>query len=156
MPEATQSIQPFDWHRLLLGEQADALFLLEIALRTAVMYGYALVFARFMGKRGVGQISPFEFILIVVISSAAGDPMFYAHVPLLHGIVVLTVVILPHRAIAALTSRSERAEDVMEGEPALVVDDGAIAVKGTRARRRWPKLGDRLSEDGVRNSPAAS
>jgi len=58
--EAAQSIQPFDWHRIFLGDELGLLFLLEIVFRTVVMYGYALIFARAIGKRGVGQISPFE------------------------------------------------------------------------------------------------
>lgn len=97
------------------------------------------MFAGFIGKRGVGQISPFEFIVIIIVSSAAGDPMFYAHVPLLHGVLVLTVVMLLHRLVSILTDRSERAEDVVEGEPVLIVDDGAIIEDavgpGTLSRR---------------------
>ncbi|SDY71328.1 hypothetical protein [Citreimonas salinaria] len=58
--------------------------------------------------------------------SAAGDPMFYHHVPLSHGILVLTVVMLLHWAMSVLTDRSERAEDVLEGEPVLVVENGAV------------------------------
>ena len=123
--EAAQSFQPFDRHRILLGDRTGLLFLLEIVFRTAVMYGYALAFARFIGKRGVGQVSPFEFILII-ISSAAGDPMFYSDVLLLHGILVLTVVMLLHRLVGVWTDRSERAEDVIEGEPILVIADGEI------------------------------
>ena len=150
--EATQSIQPFDWHRIFFGDQADPLYLLEIAFRTVVMYGYALVFARFIGKRGVGQVSPFEFILIIIISSAAGDPMFYGHVPLFHGILVLTVVILLHRLVSIMTDRSERAEDVLEGEPVLVVDNGRIVElslgAGTLSRR---ELLMELRQQGIRN-----
>ncbi|MFZ3585372.1 hypothetical protein ACOI1H_25125 [Loktanella sp. DJP18] len=47
------TIEPFDWHRVLLGDQAGLLFLLEIVFRTVVMYGCTLVFARFIGKRGI-------------------------------------------------------------------------------------------------------
>ena len=127
------SIVPFDWHRMWVGDQTGWLFLLEVVFRTAVMYGYALAFARFLGKRGVGQISPFEFIVIIIISSAAGDPMFYAHVPLLHGFVVLTVVGLLHRAVGFITDRSERAEDVVEGDPILVIENGTINEDAVRA-----------------------
>ena len=150
--EAAQSLQPFDWHRIFLGDQVGTLFLLEIVFRTVVMYGYALVFARFIGKRGVGQVSPFEFILIIIVSSAAGDPMFYGHVPLLHGILVLTVVLLMHRLVSSVTDRSERAEDVVEGEPVLVVDSGEILEEslgaGTLSRR---ELLMELRQQGVRN-----
>ncbi|TFL16252.1 DUF421 domain-containing protein [Jannaschia formosa] len=150
--EAGQSIQPFDWQRMLLGDQLGFLFLLEIVFRTVVMYGYALVFARMIGKRGVGQVSPFEFILIIIISSAAGDPMFYGDVPLLHGMLVLTVVMSLHWLVSSLTDRSERAEDVMEGEPVLVVQDGQIEERalgsGTLSRR---ELLMQLRQQGVRD-----
>lgn len=147
-----QNIQPFDWHRMLFGDGITALYLLEIAFRTAVMYLYALVFARFVGKRSVGQISPFEFIMIIIIGSAAGDPMMYAHVPLLYGIVVLTVVMLLHRIVSALTDKSERVEDVFEGEPVLVVEDGqlleAAIGSGTISRR---ELMSQLRQQGIRD-----
>ena len=52
--------------------------------------------------------------------------MFYPHVPLLHGILVVTVIMLLHRIFGHVSSRSERAEDVMEGDPLLVVRDGQV------------------------------
>ena len=146
------SFQPFDWHRIFFGDQAGLIYLLEVVFRTVVMYGYVLLFARFIGKRGVGQVSPFEFILIIIISSAAGDPMFYRHVPLLHGIVVLTVVMILHRLVSVVTDRSERAEDFVEGEPILVVDDGRIVERslgGGRLSRR--ELMMELRQQGVGN-----
>ena len=150
--EAAQSFQPFDWHRMILGDQTGLWFLLEVVFRTVVMYGYALVFARFIGKRGVGQVSPFEFILIIIISSAAGDPMFYRQVPLLHGVIVLTVVMVLHRLVSLVTDRSEPAEDVLEGEPVLVVENGRILEQslggGTMSRR---ELLMELRQQGIRN-----
>ena len=48
-----------------------------------------------LGKRGMGELSPFELVIIVALGSAVGDPMFYADVPLVHGIIVITVVVAP-------------------------------------------------------------
>ena len=150
--ETAQAFQPFDWHRMFLGDAAGFLYLLEIAFRTAVMYLYALVFARFVGKRSVGQISPFEFIMIIVISSAAGDPMFYHNVPLIHGILVLTVVMLLHRAMSIVTDRSERGEDVLEGEPVLIIENGSVVASalgaGTLSRR---ELMSQLRQQGIQD-----
>ena len=137
---------------MFLGDSVGLLYLLEIAFRTTVMYVYALVFSRFVGKRSVGQISPFEFIMIIVISSAAGDPMFYHDVPLTHGILVLTVVMLLHRAMSLVTDKSERGEDVLEGEPVLVIENGAVIESalgaGTMSRR---ELMSELRQQGVRD-----
>jgi uncharacterized membrane protein YcaP (DUF421 family) len=127
MQHTAQQFQVFDLHRMFVGEQAGGLlYLLEVAFRTGVMYLYVLLFARVVGQRAVGQISPFEFILVIAVSSAAGDPMLYPHVPILHGVAVITVVMLLHRIFGRAASRSERVEDVMEGEPLLVVRDGRV------------------------------
>ncbi len=127
MLNTAQQFQAFDLYRMFLGEQTGSLlFLLEIVFRTTVMYLYVLFFSRIVGKRAVGQISAFEFIVVIVVSSAAGDAMFYPHVPILHGIAVLTVVMLLHRIFGHVAAQSERAEDIIEGEPLLVVKDGRV------------------------------
>jgi uncharacterized membrane protein YcaP (DUF421 family) len=64
--------------------------------------------------------------VVIVVSSAAGDAMFYPHVPILHGIAVLTVVMLLHRLVGRVTAGSEWAEDLVEGEPLLVVRNGHV------------------------------
>ncbi|MFZ3585373.1 DUF421 domain-containing protein [Loktanella sp. DJP18] len=91
-------------------------------------------------------------MLVIIISSAAGDPMFYGHVPLLHGILVLTVVLLLHRLVSIMTNRSERAEDVVEGEPILLVESGRIVEQSlgmdTLSRREFLM---HLRQQGVRD-----
>lgn len=75
---------------------------------------------RFIGKRGVGQITPFEFLIVVVLGSATGDPMFYPHVPLLHGMIVITVVALLQRVFARLTNHSLMLRHALESRPLLI------------------------------------
>ena len=123
----TQRIDPLDFHRMFLGDGVESYwFLAEVLFRTCVMFAFAVVFARVVGKRAVGEISPFELVLIIVVSSAAGDPMFYPHVPLLHGIIVLTAASLLHRVFLRSTQRWWKAEAAVEGEPIKVINDGAI------------------------------
>lgn len=118
----------FDFVRMLLGEEetANALFFVEIAFRTTVMYLYTIFLARMVGHDAIGQIGPFEFVLVIAVGSAAGDPMFYPDVGLLQGIMVITVVVLLHRLTGALLNRSRRAERIVEGDPALVVENGRV------------------------------
>ena len=120
-----QTIIAFDLHRMFVGD-APLLFLLEIVARTVIMYLYTLFVARFIGKRGMGQLTPFEFIVVIVLGSAAGDPMFYADVPLLHGFVVLTVVVALEKLINHLTNVSRKAEAVIESTPSIVIREGSV------------------------------
>lgn len=122
--------EPFDLVRMFLGEDWHVRFWAEVACRTAVMYLFMLVMTRFIGKRGVGQITPFEFLIVVVLGSATGDPMFYPHVPLLHGMIVITVVVLLQRLFARVTNRSQALHHALETRPVLLIADGRINAGG--------------------------
>ncbi len=115
-------------HRIFFGEAdtATVFFFIEIVFRTVVMYVYTIFLARLVGKGGIGQIGPFEFVLVIAVGSAAGDPMIYPDVALLHGIAAITVVILLHRLTTAVLNRHRRLEHRLEGEPLLVVDNGTV------------------------------
>jgi uncharacterized membrane protein YcaP (DUF421 family) len=102
------------------------LFMLEIVLRTVVIYAYTLLLVRLVGKRGMGQLSPFDFVIVIALGSAVGDPMFYQEVPLVHTMLVITVVVALQRTLGAVTERSGRISRFIESEPSLLVNDGVI------------------------------
>lgn len=141
--------------RILFGEAetANVLFFVEIVVRTVIMYLYTIFLARMVGQGGVGQIGPFEFVLVIAVGSAAGDPMLYPEVALFHGILVITVVILLHRATGAILNRHPRLEKRLEGGPLLVVDNGRVMEEklgaGTLTKRELFAL---LRDRGVRHT----
>lgn len=141
--------------RILFGEAdtANLAFYLEIIFRTLVMYLYTIFLARMVGQGGMGQIGPFEFVLVIAVGSAAGDPMFYPEVGLFQGIVVITVVIVLHRVTGFVFNRFHKLEDAIEGKPLLVVEDGRIREEalgsGTVTERELMAL---LRLEGVRDT----
>ena len=124
----------FDLYRIFIGDQ-PLTFLVEILFRTAVMYLYVLLVLRLLGKRGMGQLSPFEFTIIIALGSAVGDPMFYPEVPLLHCLAVVTVVVAMTRFVTYLSNRSEAVEDFLEGQPCSIVTDGELNLKAIDGER---------------------
>lgn len=120
--------QGFDLYRTLLGgpETATLVFYAEIVLRTMVMYLYTILLARVVGHDAIGQLGPFEFVLVIAVGSAAGDPMLYPDVGLLQGIAVITVVMVLHRATGYATARWRKVEKVVQGDPIQVVSDGRV------------------------------
>ncbi|MGH8952823.1 MAG: DUF421 domain-containing protein [Acidimicrobiia bacterium] len=115
----------FDPIEMLVGDFSWA-FTLEIVLRTTIMYLYTLMVVRFLGKRGLGHLSPFELVIIVALGSAVGDPMFYADVPLFHGIVVITAVVALQRLLQEITERSSRVETLLESKATRLVTAGVL------------------------------
>lgn len=114
-----------EFDRIFFGDLTFEL-VLEIVLRTSVMYLYTLGLIRVLGKRGLGQLSPFELVIIVALGSAVGDPMFYADVPVVHGIIVITAVVALERTLVKLTERHKRIERMIESVPVLLVQDGVL------------------------------
>jgi uncharacterized membrane protein YcaP (DUF421 family) len=142
-------LQPFDLQRMFIGD-VPWWFTLEVVVRTCLMYLYALALIRFMSKRAVGQMSLIEFLLVIALGSAVGDPMFYADVPILHGMVVITVVVLLNRGMLFLVNRSELTETALEGAPVLLVRDGRMSPKGLKgALMNREKLFEKLRAQTV-------
>lgn len=117
----------FDLYRILLGDQPP-IFMLEIAARTLFIFLYTLVLIRWMGKRGMGNLTPFEFAIIVALGSAVGDPMFQADVPLVHCMLVITLVIGLQRGLAVFSERNEWAEKALSSTPTILIVDGVIQI----------------------------
>ncbi len=122
----------FDLQRIFLGDSISLLYLVEIVFRTLVLFFFTLFMLRFIGTRGLGQITLFELALIIALGSAVGDPMFYPDVPLLHGMTAITLVIFFQRLIVGLTNRDTKIENFIEGQPIRLVVDGHLDLEGLK------------------------
>jgi uncharacterized membrane protein YcaP (DUF421 family) len=120
-----------EFERIFFGDIPIS-FGLEVAFRTAFLYFYTLGLVRLLGKRGMGELSPFDLVIIVGLGSAVGDPMFYADVPLLHGMIVVAVVVGLQRILVRLTRKSPTIERLVESAPVLLVADGEVIATAMR------------------------
>ncbi|GGM03240.1 DUF421 domain-containing protein [Deinococcus aerophilus] len=142
-------IVPFDWERIWLGD-VPPLFLLEIVFRTAVIFLWLLLLLRVTGKRGLAQLSGLELAIVIALGSAAGDPLFYPEVPLLHAMLALALVVGFQRLLSRLVVNSERVETFMQGQPVELVRDGVFNSQALeRADLSREDLFERLRAAGV-------
>ncbi|QDV72851.1 DUF421 domain-containing protein [Botrimarina mediterranea] len=140
----------FDLVRICFGDKPPW-FLFEVALRTFVIFAYTLVLLRWMGKRGMGSLTPFEFAIIVALGSAVGDPMFYDDVPLVHTMLVIAIVVGMQRGLSWMTERNKTVERVIESTPRLLVRGGVIHMANLhREQLSHDELCEALRAEGVR------
>ncbi|MEQ3643871.1 MAG: YetF domain-containing protein [Paracoccus sp. (in: a-proteobacteria)] len=128
-----QPVIPFDLARMFLGEHPP-LFYAEILVRTVLVYVYALLMIRWIGGRGVAQLSMVEFLLVIALGSAVGDAMFYPDVPLLAAMAVITVVVGLNKVLDRLIVRFDRAKRIIDGRPVALVLDGRILPEAASQR----------------------
>ncbi len=117
----------FDWKELLLGTEEWS-FLLEIALRTIIMFLTIIIGLRVLGKRGVKQLSLFELVVIIGLGSAAGDPMFYREVGIVSSILVFVLIILMYTMVTYLIGKSKKFETLLEGRSICLIENGEFSI----------------------------
>lgn len=100
--------------------------LLSIALRTTVIYGVVLLGMRLSGKREVGQMTPFDLTLLLLLSNAVQNAMTGPDTSVLGGIVAASTLLLLNYLIAELSGGNRRFRKLVQGQPSLLVHDGVI------------------------------
>lgn len=101
-------------------------------VRSVVLYLVAVVALRLMGKRQVGQLQPFELVVVIMIAELAATPMSSVGVPLLWGILPMAALIMCHGVITFLDMRFPSFAKLLSGEPTVLIRDGAICEEALR------------------------
>lgn len=117
-----------DFKQIFLNELNGSL-VLEIGLRTLIMFTLVLVFLRSTGKKGVRQLSIFEVAIIISLGSAAGDPMLNGESAILPSLLVFIVILAIYRIITLIAAKSQKVEDILEGKPLYIIEDGVFTMQ---------------------------
>ncbi len=100
--------------------------LVEIVLRTAVIYAVVLIGVRLSGKREVGQMTPFDLTLLLLISNAVQNAMTGPDTSLAGGIVAAATLLIMNYFVAEVSGGNRRFRKFIEGQPTLLIHDGKI------------------------------
>jgi uncharacterized membrane protein YcaP (DUF421 family) len=124
--------------------------LLEIMLRTGVIYLLVLIGVRLSGKREVGQMTPFDLTLLLLLSNSVQNAMTGPDTSLAGGAVAASTLLILNFVVANLSGSSRRLRRLIEGQPTLLVHDGKI-IEAHMARERvsMDELHRALREHGI-------
>lgn len=103
--------------------------MLLIFVRTTIIYILVLFVMRFMGKREIGQMQPFELVISIMIADLASTPMAEIGIPILYGIIPIIGLLSIHIIISILNIKSIKAREIICGKPRLLVNNGRIDEK---------------------------
>lgn len=104
----------------------------EFALRAVAVYAVLLALIRVSGKRTMGQFTPFDMLLIVLLGTAVQNSLVGEDVSLPGGLLLAAILIALNWCVAWLTSRSARAERIVEGAPVVIARNGRLFEKVLR------------------------
>lgn len=97
-----------------------------LVLRGSIVYMVLFILFRLSGKRQAGQMTPFDLLLLLIISNAVQNAMVGKDSSLVGGLLVAVVLIALNHLLGWLSNRSRRLEQFIDGRPELLVHDGRI------------------------------
>ncbi len=103
--------------------------MLNIVVRTLILYIAVVASLRIMGKRQIGELQPSELVVAIMISDLASVPMQAIDIPIISGILPVITLIIAEVLMSFLSLKSRRMRKIISGEPSIVIYDGKINEK---------------------------
>ena len=85
-----------------------------------------LLLLRLTGKRQIGQLAPFDLVLLLVLSNAVQNAMNGGDNSVLGGLLSASTLVALNSIVAIVTARSKRAEAFIEGHPVVLIHNGKL------------------------------
>lgn len=95
-------------------------------LRTLVVYVALTLGLRLFGRRELGQMTPFDLVVILLIANALQNAMVGSDTSVIGGLLGAFTLLLVNWTLAFLRTRIHWLRRVVEGEPVLLISDGRI------------------------------
>ena len=97
-----------------------------IVIRTIVVFVALLIIMRLMGKRQIGEMQPYEFVITLIIAEIACIPMTDASIPLSYGIMSVLTIYFLHQVVCLIDLAVPQAKTLLGGSPSVVINKNGI------------------------------
>ena len=119
-------------------------------VRAACIYFFLLIVLRITGKRQVGQLAPFDLILLLVLSNAVQNAMIGNDVSVPGGCITAATLIALNYFVGFCTFRSKFLEGLIEGRPIRLIHDGQVNKRNLyKVRMTIHELNAALRSEGI-------
>lgn len=98
----------------------------ELILRAFATYVFMVALLRITGKRQVGQLAPFDLVLLLVISNAVQNSINGGDNSLIGGFISAAALVAANYTLGYITYRSKRVALVIEGKPQVLIHNGHL------------------------------
>ena len=101
----------------------------EFVVRGTIVYLVLLVMVRVSGRRTVGQFTPFDLLVVMLLSESVSNALNGGDQSIGGGLIVAAVLVALNMLMAFLSSHSEKMSKVLDGTSVLLGRDGMLYEK---------------------------
>jgi uncharacterized membrane protein YcaP (DUF421 family) len=96
----------------------------EFVLRAFLVYGFLLIILRLTGKRQVGQLAPFDLVLLLILSNSVQNSMNAGDNTVGAGFLLAGALVAVNSAVGYITYKSKKVEAFIDGKPHIIIHNG--------------------------------
>lgn len=108
---------------------------MDIVARATIMFFLLFAMLRFLGRRELAEITPFEMILMIVLGDLIQQAVTQDDFSVTGASLAIATIAFWALALSWLTFLSPKAEELLEGKPLVIVCDGELLAKNLSAHR---------------------
>lgn len=109
--------------------------ILMLTYRSIILFAVSLVLVRFMGKRTIAQLSPFDLIVIIIMGSAIAIPLEDDKIKLTYGIIPVVVMSILNYGLSVIITKNRKIENLLQGTSTVLVRDGEVIIRNMKKER---------------------
>jgi uncharacterized membrane protein YcaP (DUF421 family) len=98
----------------------------ELILRGVIVYILLIVLLRLTGKRQIGQMAPFDLVLLLVLSNAVQNAINGGDNSVTAGVISAATLVSINYLVGIATFKSKRIEALIEGRPQILIHNGKL------------------------------
>lgn len=99
---------------------------MESVLGATSIYLFLLLLFRISGKRTLAEVTPFDLILLLIISEATQSALVGTDDSLTNAVLLVATLVGLNVLMSEIKLRYKKAEHVLDGVPQLIVENGRL------------------------------
>ncbi len=103
--------------------------MLNILMRTVLIYFIVIIAMRFMGKKQLGELQPSELVSTILISNLASIAIENPEFPVISSIAPLLIIICLEIIISTYCVKSKKLSKLVSGSPRIIIKNGVLNQK---------------------------
>lgn len=124
----------------------------ELVLRALIVFSFLLIALRATGKRHMGQLAPFDLVLLLILSNAVQNSMNAGDNSLLGGLISAATLLLLDYIFGWITFKNKKASRIIEGQPQILVHNGKVFEKAlTYEKMTREELETAIRKEGLKS-----
>jgi uncharacterized membrane protein YcaP (DUF421 family) len=108
---------------------------MDIALRAVFLYAFVILLLRVMGRRELSSLTAVDLVLLIVLGDAIQQGLTQDDYSVTGAVIAVSTIAAIQVGTSYLSFRSRRVRRIVEGEPIVIIENGALIERNMKRER---------------------